>query len=115
SQFKNGQYHIHRIPFVQDKKTINESLQMIKERQGIIAFTLVNPVLRNYLNSQAKKHSIEAIDIMGPMLAAMERAFNQPPLLRPGLVHTLDEDYFKKVEAIEFAVKYDDGRDPRGI
>jgi len=35
--------------------------------------------------------------------------------LEPGLVHKLDEDYFKKVEAIEFAVKYDDGRDPRGI
>ena len=33
----------------------------------------------------------------------------------PGLVRQLDEDYFKKIEAIEFAVKYDDGRDPRGI
>ena len=37
------------------------------------------------------------------------------PLHEPGLIHTLDEDYFKKVEAIEFAVKYDDGRDPRGV
>ena len=37
------------------------------------------------------------------------------PLYKPGLIHKLDEDYFKKVEAIEFAVKYDDGRDPRGI
>ena len=39
----------------------------------------------------------------------------ETPLYKPGLIHKLDEDYFKKVEAIEFAVKYDDGRDPRGI
>ena len=37
------------------------------------------------------------------------------PINEPGLVRKLDEDYFKRVEAIEFAVKYDDGRDPRGI
>ena len=37
------------------------------------------------------------------------------PLNEPGLVRKLDDDYFKRVEAIEFAVKYDDGRDPRGI
>lgn len=59
--------------------------------------------------------NIEAIDIMGPMLTAMERVFDSPPRLEAGLVHKLDEDYFKRVEAIEFAVKYDDGRDSRGI
>ena len=37
------------------------------------------------------------------------------PFEEPGLVRQLDDDYFKKIEAIEFAVKYDDGRDPRGI
>ncbi|PKC50865.1 DUF299-domain-containing protein, partial [Rhizophagus irregularis] len=40
---------------------------------------------------------------------------NQRPLEEPGLVHKLDDEYFKKIEAVEFAVKYDDGRDPRGI
>lgn len=59
--------------------------------------------------------NIEAIDIMGPMMDAMKRSFESDPRLEPGLVHQLDEDYFKRVEAIEFAVKYDDGRDPRGI
>lgn len=115
SQFKNGQYKIQRIPFVQDKQKIDEALELVKTNPGMIVFTLVNPVLREYLINQAHALSIETIDVMGPVLTAMERAFNRPPLLRPGLVHTLDEDYFKRVEAIEFAVKYDDGRDPRGI
>lgn len=115
SQFNNGNYKIQRIPYVDDKKTIDESLQLIKERNGVISFTLVDPSLRKYLNERAEALQIEAIDIMGPVLSAMERVFKQPPHLQPGLVHKLDEDYFKRVEAIEFAVKYDDGRDPRGI
>lgn len=115
SQFNNGEYKIHRIPYVEDKTTIDESIQLAKEKNGIIGFTLVDPILRNYVNDKAKQVNIEAIDIMGPMLRAMERVFDKTPRLEPGLVHKLDEDYFKRVEAIEFAVKYDDGRDSRGI
>lgn len=115
SQFNDGEYQIHRVPYVEDKKTIDETLQLAQEKQGVVGFTLVDPELRKYINSQASKMSMEAIDIMGPMMDAMKRAFSRSPRLEPGLVHQLDEDYFKRVEAIEFAVKYDDGRDPRGI
>ncbi|SHF68464.1 pyruvate, water dikinase regulatory protein [Ornithinibacillus halophilus] len=115
SQFNNGEYKIQRIPYVEDKETIDDSIQLAKEKNGIIGFTLVDPNLREYLNEKAEEQNIEAIDIMGPMLKAMERVYDKKPRLEPGLVHQLDEDYFKKVEAIEFAVKYDDGRDPRGI
>ena len=115
SQFTSEEYNIQRIPYVDDEEAIDEALQNIKGKNGIIGFTLVEPRLRNHLNKQAKDMNIEAIDIMGPMLMAMERIFERPPLLEPGLIHKLDEDYFKRIEAIEFAVKYDDGRDARGI
>ncbi|QKY69481.1 pyruvate, water dikinase regulatory protein [Lentibacillus sp. CBA3610] len=115
SQFNSGEYQIQRVPYVEDKKTIDETLQLALEKQGIVGFTLVDPELRAYINDQASNMSMEAIDIMGPMMDAMKRAFSSNPRLEPGLVHQLDEDYFKRVEAIEFAVKYDDGRDPRGI
>jgi [pyruvate, water dikinase]-phosphate phosphotransferase / [pyruvate, water dikinase] kinase len=114
SQFSND-YKIQRIPYVEDIKTIDETISLAKEENGIIGFTLVDPKLREYLKQQATKFNLEAIDIMGPMLDSMERAFGKEQRMEPGLVHKLDEDYFKKVEAIEFAVKYDDGRDPRGI
>ncbi|RDW19219.1 phosphoenolpyruvate synthase regulatory protein [Oceanobacillus arenosus] len=115
SQFNSHEYRISRFPYVNDKGTIDEALQLANENYGIIGFTLVDPVLRNYLNDRAKQMGIEAIDIMGPMIASMERAFKVKPRLEAGLVHKLDEDYFKRIEAIEFAVKYDDGKDPRGI
>lgn len=55
------------------------------------------------------------VDILGPMMESLQTLFQQPPKMKPGLVRQLDEEYFRRVEAIEFAVKYDDGRDPRGI
>lgn len=115
SQFNNGEYKIQRIPYVNDSKTVDEAMQLAKQEAGIIGFTIVDPKLRAYINQQGERLNIAVIDIMGPMLEAMEQAFQEMPKLEPGLVHKLDKDYFKRVEAIEFAVKYDDGRDPRGI
>lgn len=115
SQFTDGNYKINRVSYVEDTEIIDETLQIIKEESGLIGYTLVDPKLRNHLNQAAKKLDIEVIDIMGPMMQIMERTFNKTPSLEPGPVYNLDTEYFKKIEAIEFAVKYDDGRDPRGI
>lgn len=115
SQFLTKDYYIERIPYVEDEETIDETLQSVKEKEGIIGFTMVNPTLRAYINKQAQKLKIESIDIMGPMMDAMERVFKDGPRLEPGLVYKLDKDYFERIESIEFAVRYDDGRDPRGI
>ncbi|MBM7569636.1 pyruvate, water dikinase regulatory protein [Aquibacillus albus] len=116
SQFiSDSDYIMYRFPYVQEERVLRGAIIQAKEQAGIIGFTLVDPSLRNYLIKEANLAKVECIDIMGPMMAAMERSFNQKPRLEPGLVHKLDEDYFKRVEAIEFAVRYDDGRDPKGI
>jgi len=115
SQFLTKDYEIERVPYVEDEQTIDETLQSVKEKEGILGFTMVNPDLRMYINKQAKKLEIESIDIMGPMMDAMGKVFKDEPRLEPGLVYKLDKDYFERIESIEFAVRYDDGRDPRGI
>ncbi len=115
SQFTNGNYSIQRIPYVDNKETIDESFKMIKNEKALIAYTIVDPELRSYVKLTAEELNLEALDIMGPMMDSMERIFKNEPRLEPGLVYKLDQDYFKRIEAIEFAVKYDDGRDPRGI
>ncbi len=115
SQFTNGNYDIHRVPYVENKSIIDETLDLVKEKQALIAFTLVDPTLRNYMNQRANELDVEVIDIMGPMMDLMEKKFKNEPRLEPGLVYKLDKDYFQRIEAIEFAVRYDDGRDPRGI
>lgn len=115
SQFTNGDYNIRRIPYVEDEETIDETIEIAIEENALIGFTLVDPKLRQYVLEKAKLNNIEAVDIMGPMMDAMEKTFKKVPKLEPGLLYKLDQEYFKRIEAIEFAVRYDDGRDPRGI
>jgi regulator of PEP synthase PpsR (kinase-PPPase family) len=82
---------------------------------AIIGFTLVKPEMREFLIQEASKNGVEVFDIIGPLIDKIQSSYQLSPRYEPGMARKLDEDYFKKVEAIEFAVKYDDGRDPRGI
>lgn len=116
SQFNSGGVNIQRIPYVSDKEYVDEIINDIKSRSSkIIVATIVLPELRAYLLGKAREANILTVDIMGPMIDALSSIIKTSPKLLPGLVHKLDEEYFKKVEAVEFAVKYDDGKDPRGM
>lgn len=115
SQFSNKKYQIKRISYVDNKSIIDETLDVVQNENALIGFTLIDPELRHYMNHRAFELGIEVIDIMGPVMDVMEKMFQNEPRLEPGLIYKLDKDYFKRIEAIEFAVRYDDGRDPRGI
>ncbi|WP_078545590.1 pyruvate, water dikinase regulatory protein [Litchfieldia alkalitelluris] len=115
SQFRDMNTEIKRIPYVEDIATLNEVIAIAKEQKAIIVFTLVIQELRLHLHKEAEKHNVVIYDIIGPLIEKMANLYDISPSHEPGLVRQLDEDYFKKIEAIEFAVKYDDGRDPRGI
>ena len=115
SQFQQSNIVIKRFPFIENPEHIEEVISLAKLNQAIIAYTLVRPIDREYMKKRAKEEGIFAYDIIGPLMDELERKYQSKPEFEPGLVRQLDDDYFKRVEAIEFAVKYDDGRDPRGI
>lgn len=113
-----GDHHdceIVREPYVDGREKINHVLMTVARDRAIVGYTLVDPELRQYMSERSKELDIESMDILGPILDGMEKMFQKKPEVKPGLSHQLDEAYFKRIEAIEFAVKYDDGRDPRGI
>ncbi|GEL78307.1 pyruvate, water dikinase regulatory protein [Tenuibacillus multivorans] len=115
SQFSHTDMKIQRIPYVDDEATMVDAFQLAKENNGLIAFTLVKPNFRKKMLELSQQYNVTAIDVLGPLLNELEGHLHEEPRLEPGLVHKLDEDYYKRVEAIEFAVKYDDGRDAKGI
>lgn len=114
-QFYPLHFDIIRAPFIHDCGGIDKVLNTVKANGGIIVFTLVVPELRDDLTRKAEKLGIPHIDLLGPLMSTLGKVLNQEPRYQPGMLHPLDEDYFKKVEAVEFAVKYDDGRDFSGI
>ncbi len=111
----NGTFEIRRVPYVNNRATLEEVMEEASGTCSIIAYTLVIPELRDELERLAKLHNIPAVDIMGPLMDALAKATSMPPKREVGLLHRLDDQYFRRVEAIEFAVKYDDGKDPRGL
>jgi len=115
SQFNTRDYEVRRFPYINEKQQISEALYEAKKELAVIVFTIVVPELREFLISEAQGLGIPYADVMTPIMHAMESALKTPAKEEPGLIRKLDERYFKKVEAIEFAVKYDDGKDPRGL
>jgi len=115
SQFNTGNIDIRRIAYVNNTQYISDIVREAKEVPGVIAYTIVLPELREALIKEAKNHGVPVVDILGPMIDTLKRLTGRPPKMKPGLLHKIDKNYFRKVEAIEFAVKYDDGKDPRGI
>ena len=115
SQFDSGKFDIVRIPYITSSVQIRETLREASKHTCIICHTLVSPELRETLLEEAKKYNLQTVDIMGPMIRAIQAVSDLTPKLKPGLIHMLDQDYFKRVEAVEFAVKYDDGKNTRGL
>jgi len=115
SQFNSHQFIIRRYPYVSDKEHINEIIEEASDCNSLIAYTLVLKDLENYLIHKAAEHNIPVVDILGPMISALSRITKSKPKMEPGILRKMDEQYFRKVDAVDFAVKYDDGKDPRGI
>ena len=114
-QFKAGRYETRRFPYITDKEQIEEILEEAKNESCIIVYTIVVDELKTFLEDKAHKLNISTVDLMSPILDAIKKLVGIEPKKEAGIIRKLDEKYFKKIEAVEFAVKYDDGKDNRGI
>ena len=85
------------------------------KHEDIVVITLVNPELVHYAKKLADTKQVVIIDLLTQLLAGLEHSFHLPAEQKPGLSRKMGQEYFKRVEAVEFAVKYDDGKDTRGI
>lgn len=115
SQFNSGRYEVRRFPFITAEDQINEIFEEAKNEPSVVIYTIVIEKLKNFISAKGQEFNIPTVDLMSPALDAIESILKYQPKRESGLIRRLDENYFRKVEAVEFAVKYDDGKDPRGI
>jgi hypothetical protein len=114
AQFSGVRTRIRRVPYVRDEAHLDEIIEEALYEKAILVYTLVLQELRLYLEQKAKEKGLQIIDILGPLIDALSKQTGLDPSHIPNITHRLDEQYFRKVEAVDFAVKYDDGRDLRG-
>ncbi|PID83012.1 MAG: phosphoenolpyruvate synthase regulatory protein [Clostridiales bacterium] len=114
-QFKDIDYKVKKYSYVQSIEKLKKIFLEVDPENSIIIFTVIIDELRNYIIDNAVSKNIQYIDVMSPLLLRFSKFLGTTPINKPGYKHRLDAEYFDKIEAIEFAVKYDDGKDIKGI
>lgn len=114
SQFGDGDLGLRRYTHIETPAAAREVMNAARAQPTLVIFTVIIPAVRKVIQAEAEEHGIPAVDIMGPALEGLEAITGTKALLEPGLIHKLDERYFRRVEAVEFAVQHDDGKDPAG-
>lgn len=114
-QFNDAIGEFRKFSFVLDKEQMDEIVEMAKGTKCLILYTLVMSEEKEYFKKITEENGIKAIDILGPIIKPLEELTGMKPKREAGLNRRLTSYYFDKIEAIEFAVKYDDGKDPRGF
>ncbi len=110
SQFATDSITIQRFRYINNKERALEVLEQAESDKAVVICTLVDHDLRRWFVEKARYQGTEVVDILGPILDLLEKRLDHPPLETPGLMRRMDEEYFKRVKAIEFAIKCDDGR-----
>jgi [pyruvate, water dikinase]-phosphate phosphotransferase / [pyruvate, water dikinase] kinase len=90
-------------------------VQSAKEREGVIVYTLGNILWAEQLAELSEKNGVPALDLLTPVVTLMARHFNLEPVHANLPHHRLTEEYFRRIEAVEFAVNHDDGRLPQRL
>lgn len=105
------------LPRVSRAEQIEKIMQVLSQsRPCMIAYTLSVPALKDVLIERAKEHKIPVVDLLDPLVLTMSQQLGiTPPRREGGILHQLDEEYFRRIEAVEFAIRFDDGKDPKGM
>jgi regulator of PEP synthase PpsR (kinase-PPPase family) len=100
---------------VRDQAAVEEVLKKAAEAGAMVVFTLVSPELREQFHAIAAREKIGTVDVIGQLIHKVGTYIEAQPLNQPSATMPLSEEYFRRVEAIEFAVKSDDGKEPRNL
>ncbi|TVQ90081.1 MAG: kinase/pyrophosphorylase [Deltaproteobacteria bacterium] len=112
-QFRGQLVHVHTFPNITDPDRLNELLRQASRNKAMVVTTLVSSEMRQVVQNRSRTHKFRHLDLLGALLDQLESYFGHTPAEVPGLLHEVDERYFQRIEAVEFTVKADDGKDPR--
>jgi hypothetical protein len=115
TQFTGASVTVERRPRVRTEERVREVVREAARLGGSIVHTLVLDELRDEMVRAGRHHNVETIDLMGPLLDRLSQQLSVSPAEKPGLFRQLNEEYFRRIESMEFAFHHDDGRRPREL
>ena len=111
SQFKNFEYEKKEFFFVRTQQQVDKIIiDGVKGSNPIILYTIVETKLAKYLAKKSDEADIPCFGVLGNLILAFSKLLNQKAIHKPSAQHVLDEDYYKRIEAIQFTMTHDDGK-----
>ena len=110
AQFKNIDYKVNSYSFTRTENQIHKILDLaIKEKNSIILYTIVDNNLAKFLANTCDKKKIPCFGVLGSLILNFSKLFNQKASHEPSGQHALNDEYYDRIEAIQFTMNHDDG------
>ena len=110
AQFKNFNYKIHSYSFTRTENQILKILKIVKKhKNSIILYTIVDSNLAKFLAQESNKNKIPCFSVLGDLILSFSKLLNQKASHIPSGQHELNEEYYNRIEAIQFTMNHDDG------
>ena len=111
SQFANFEYVKKEYAFVRTEQQIDKIIhECTRSENSLILYTIVETKLAKYIASSSEKKNVPCFGILGNLILSFSKLLNQKAIHKPSAQHVLDDDYYKRIEAIQFTMTHDDGK-----
>jgi hypothetical protein len=115
AQYANVTPVEHVYPLVRTQKQLDRVLMEVEESPGIVLFTLLDKDLIGKLEAKCRELNIPALSILGPVLQLFQAYLGTTESHRVGAQHTLNTEYFKRIDALNYTMLHDDGQHTEGL
>ena len=116
AQFPDAQITYRRYPFIINKEKLEETFEEIIQYPNLLLiYSLVKDEMQIAVIRFVREHHIESVDILSPAIESIQKLTGLKPEQKIGAQHKMNQKYFDRISAMEFAVMYDDGKDPKGF
>lgn len=114
-QFPDQDIDIKSFSFIRSLEKIDEIIEKAKKEDAVIAYTFVKEKMRNHLEDLAAQNDLKSINMMEKPLKLIKEKSGKNPREEFALKYKLDEEYFKRIKAMEFTLQFDDLNEEKGI
>ena len=100
-----------KFAFVRTEQQIDKIIkECLSVQNSLILYTIVETKLAKYISNQSQKNNVPCFGILGNLILSFSKLLNQKAIHKPSAQHVLDDDYYKRIEAIQFTMSHDDGK-----
>lgn len=115
SQFGGSDVQVVRLAKVANQQEVQQAVATVTADEGLLVYTLVDSALAIAVHTIAEERGLMAFDLLSPLLNNLSVFLGSVARSTPGLLHQIDTDYYRRMEAVNFTVKHDDGQECRGL